>query len=260
MDLSDDAGLLGDVVKNFPIGSALKVKVKNVMPLSNRLDLSAKVGEAAGQVTLENITPGSVIAGRVTKTTERFVTVQLSDSLAAPVSLPELSDDFDQADPTQYNKNDIVRVCVLDVDIPNKKISLSLRPSKVLSSSLPVKDAQIPNLASLKSGDLVRGFVKHVSDKGVIVSLSGTVDAFVRIADLSDQYIKDWKSLLQIDQLVRGRIMAVDAAAKHIQLSLKASHADPNFTAPLKMDDMKTGMIVTGKVRKVEGQVCACRD
>jgi rRNA biogenesis protein RRP5 len=252
MDLSDDAGLLGDVVKNFPIGSALQVKVKNVMPLSNRLDLSAKVGEAAGQVTLENVTPGSVIAGRVTKTTERFVTVQLSDSLAAPVSLPELSDDFDQADPTQYNKNDIVRVCVLDVDIPNKKISLSLRPSKVLSSSLPVKDAQIPNLASLKSGDLVRGFVKHVSDKGVIVSLSGTVDAFVRIADLSDQYIKDWKSLLQIDQLVRGRIMAVDAAAKHIQLSLKASHADPNFTAPLKMDDIKTGMIVTGKVRKVE--------
>jgi len=252
MDLSDDAGLLGDVAKNFPIGSALKVKVKNVMPLSNRLDLSAKIGEAAGQVTLENATPGSVIAGRVTKTTERFVTVQLSDSLAAPVSLPELSDDFDQADPTQYNKNDIVRVCVLDVDIPNRKISLSLRPSKVLSSSLPVKDAQIPNLASLKSGDLVRGFVKHVSDKGVIVSLSGTVDAFVRIADLSDQYIKDWKSLLQIDQLVRGRIMAVDAAAKHIQLSLKASHADPNFTAPLKMDDMKTGMIVTGKVRKVE--------
>lgn len=252
MDLSDDAGLLSDVAKNFPIGSALKVKVKNVMPLSNRLDLSAKVGEAAGQITLENITPGRVIAGRVTKTTERFVTVQLSDSLAAPVSLPELSDDFDQADPTQYNKNDIVRVCVLDVDIPNKKISLSLRPSKVLSSSLPIKDAQIPNLSSLKSGDLVRGFVKHVSDKGVIVSLSGTVDAFVRIADLSDQYIKDWKSLLQIDQLVRGRIMAVDAAAKHIQLSLKASHADPNFTAPLKMDDMKTGMIVTGKVRKVE--------
>lgn len=252
MDLSDDAGLLGDVAKNFPIGSALMVKVKNVMPLSNRLDLSAKLGEAAGQVTIDNITPGSVIAGRVTKTTERFVTVQLSDDLAAPVSLAELSDDFEQADPTQYNKNDIVRVCVLDVDIPNKKLSLSLRPSKVLSSSLPVKDAQIPNLSSLQSGDLVRGFVKHVSDKGVIVSLSGTVDAFVRIADLSDQYIKDWKSLLQIDELVRGRIMAVDAAAKHIQLSLKASHADPNFTAPLKMDDMKTGMIVTGRVRKVE--------
>lgn len=252
MDLSDDAGLLGDVVKNFPIGSALRVKVKNVMPLSNRLDLSAKVGEASGQVTLETLTAGSVIAGRVTKTSDRSVTVQLSDNLAGPVPLSELSDDFDQANPTQYSKNDIVRVCVLDVDVPNKKVSLSLRPSKVLSSSLPVKDAQIPNLASLKSGDLVRGFVKHISEKGVIVSLSGTVDAFVRIADLSDQYIKDWKTFLSIDQLVRGRIMAVDVAAKHIQLSLKASHADPNFTAPLKMDDIKVGMVVTGKVRKVE--------
>lgn len=252
MDLSDDAGLLADPVKNFPSGCALKVRVKNVMPLSNRLDLIARDGSNTDEISLETLTPGSVVAGRVTKSSERSVTVQLSDKLAGPVPLTELSDDFDLANPAQHSKNDIVRVCVLSIDKPNKKLFLSLRPSKVLSSSLPVKDAQIPSISALKAGDLVRGFVKHVTDKGVIVSLSATVDAFVRVADLSDQYIKDWKSFLSIDQLVRGRIIAVDAASKHIQLSLKASTADPNFVAPLKIDDLKRGDVVTGKVRKVE--------
>lgn len=252
MDLSDDAGLLADPVKNFPSGRALKVRVKTVMPLSNRLDLVARDGSNTDEISLETLTPGSVVAGRVTKSSERSVTVQLSDTLAGPVPLTELSDDFDQANPAQHVKNDIVRVCVLAIDKPNKKLFLSLRPSKVLSSSLPVKDPQIPSINAIKAGDLVRGFVKHVTDKGVIVSLSATVDAFVRVADLSDQYIKDWKSFLTIDQLVRGRIIAVDTASKHIQLSLKASAADPNFVAPLKIEDLKRGDVVTGKVRKVE--------
>ncbi|KAK6429466.1 rRNA biogenesis protein rrp5 [Oleoguttula sp. CCFEE 5521] len=252
MDLSDDVGMLNDLSKHFGIGSALKVKVKNVMPLSNRLDLSARSGDDAESVTFDTLTPGSVVAGRVTKVSENSVTVQLGDSIAGPVTLTELSDDFDQANPARHAKNEIVRVCVLDIDRPNQRVYLSLRPSKVLSSTLPVKDPQVPNISSLKAGDIVRGFVKHISEKGIIASLSATVDAFIRVADLSDLYIKNWQTHLALDQLVRGRIISVDPATKHIQLSLKQSQIDPNYIPPLQFNDIKTGMIVTGKVRKVE--------
>ncbi|KAK6439206.1 rRNA biogenesis protein rrp5 [Oleoguttula sp. CCFEE 5521] len=252
MDLSDDVGMLNDLSKHFGIGSALKVKVKNVMSLSNRLDLTARLGDDAESVTFDTMTPGSVVAGRVTKVSENSVTVQLGDSIAGPVTLTELSDDFDQADPARYAKNEIVRVCVLDIDRPNKRVYLSLRASKVLSSTLPVKDPQFANISALKAGDIVRGFVKHISEKGIIASLSATVDAFIRVADLSDLYIKNWQSHLTLDQLVRGRIISVDPASKHIQLSLKQSQIDPNYVAPLQFNDIKTGMIVTGKVRKVE--------
>ncbi|KAK5122079.1 hypothetical protein LTR85_004325 [Meristemomyces frigidus] len=252
MDLSEDVGQLQKLEKSFPIGSALRVTVKNVDTVTGRLDLTAKSGTEQEALTLQDVSPGMVLPGRVTKVTDRAVTVQLSDSLAGPVPLVELSDDFDQTNPSQYNKNDIVRVCVLDVDLPNKKLFISLRPSKVLSSSLPVKDKQITGFQQLKAGDLVRGFVKHVGDKGVIVSLGAKVDAFVRISDLSDQYVKDWKSILQVDQLVKGRVVLVDADAKNVQLSLKASHADAGYVAPLTIADLAAGMVVRGKVRKVE--------
>ncbi|EMC98194.1 hypothetical protein BAUCODRAFT_32189 [Baudoinia panamericana UAMH 10762] len=252
MDLSDDAGMLQKVEKSFPIGCALQVTVKAIDLVSGRLDLTARNSTEQKALTLQDISPGMVLPGRVTKVTERAITVQLSDTLAGPVPLVEMSDNYEQLNVLQYRKNDIVRVCVLGIDTPNKKLFLSLRPSKVLSSSLPVKDPQIASVSQLKPGDLVRGFVKHVGDRGVIVSLSPQLDAFVRISDLSDQYVKDWKSLVEIDQLVKGRVTAVDSETKNVQLSLKASHVDEDYVPPISINDLAAGTIVTGKVRKVE--------
>ncbi|KAK5167715.1 rRNA biogenesis protein rrp5 [Saxophila tyrrhenica] len=252
MDLSDDAGQLQNLEKNFPIGCALEVTVKSVDAANNKLDLIAKVRSSAEELTLETISPGMILAGRITRVNERSVTVQLSDNLGAPVPLVEIGDDYDDLKLAQYNKNDIVRVGIIDVDAPNKRLYLTLRPSKMLSSSLPVKDPQVTSYSQLKPGQLVRGFVKYVAEKGVYVSLGAKIDALVRISDLSDQYIKDWKSIVEVDQLVQGRLLSVDADAKHALLSLKASHVDENFKPPVTMTDLTPGMIVTGKVRKVE--------
>ncbi|KAI7495240.1 nucleic acid-binding protein [Hortaea werneckii] len=252
MDLSHDVGQLQNLGKHFPIGSALKVTVKSVDVATGRLDLTARTGTEQAQLKLQDIQPGQVLPGRVTKVTERGVTVQLSDTLAAPVGLVEMADDFDNARPQQYNKNDIVRVSVLDVDLPNKKVFLSLRPSLVLSSTLPVKDKSVLNHDSINAGDLLRGFVRHVGEKGVLVQLGAKVDAFVRISDLSDQYVKDWKSIVSVDQLVRGRVLAVDPAARSVSLSLKKSHVDEDYIPPIGISDLQSGQVVTGKVRKVE--------
>jgi len=252
MDLSDDAGQLQNLEKNFPVGCALRVTVKSVDATNNRLDLVARSGVAAEELTLQTLSSGMMLTGRVTRINERSVTVQLTDNLGAPVPLVEIGDDYDNLKMTQYNKNDIVRVGVIDVDAPNKKLYLTLRPSKLLSSSLPIKDPQVTRYAQLKPGKLVRGFVKHVAEKGVYVSLGARIDAFVRISDLSDQFVKDWKTIVEVDQLVEGRLLSVDENAKHALLSLKASHADANFIPPVTINDLQPGMIVTGKVRKVE--------
>ncbi|KAK8154666.1 hypothetical protein IWX90DRAFT_62613 [Phyllosticta citrichinensis] len=252
MDLSNDVSLLSDVAANFPIGSALKVRVKSVDVSANRLDLTATSDSVVKPTSLKDLSPGSVLPGRVTKVSERNIMVQLSDSISGPVTLTEFSDDYAQANPTIYKKNQIVRVCVLEVDAPNKKLVLSLRPSKILSSSLPVKDPHVANIHQLKVNDVVRGFVKNVADKGLFVSLGPNVTAFVRISDLSDSYIKDWKSAFEVDQLVKGKVISVDPALNHVQLTLKASMLDKDYVAPLTFGDLKPRMVVTGKVRKVE--------
>lgn len=252
MDVSDDVSQLDDLSKNFPVGSALRVKVLKVDVENNRLDLSARPDGSSAPSSLKDLSKDMVLPGRVTKATERQVMVQLSESVSAPIHLVDLADDYSTADPTRYQKNQIVRVWIKDIDAPNKKITLSARPSKVLSSSLPVKDPDIGSVSQLKVNDIRRGFVKSVADNGVFVSLASNVTAFIRVSDLSDAFLKDWKSDFEVDQLVEGKIVAVDPLLNHVQMSLKKSHLDENYKPPLTFSDMKLGQVITGKVRKVE--------
>ncbi|MCJ1431359.1 rRNA biogenesis protein rrp5 [Xylographa pallens] len=252
MDVSDDVSLLDDLASNFPIGSALRARVLHVDPANNRLDLSARSGASSAIMTLKDLSIGMVLPGRVTKVTERYIMVQLSEQLSAPVHLVDMVDDYDIANSTIYQKNQTVRVCVSDIDLPNKKTTLSTRPSKVLSSSLPVKDPEITSVAQLKVNDIVRGFIKNVADNGVFVTLSSNVTAYVRVTDLSDSFIKDWKSDFQVDQLVTGKIITVDPLLHHIQMSLKQSVLSKDYRPPLTYTDVVVGQIITGKIRKVE--------
>ena len=252
LELSDDLSVLKDLSKNFPIGSALKAKVINVDVHNNRLDLSTRSTSSTKPLTINDLSPGMVIPGRVTKVNERQIMVQLNESLSGSVNLVDLADDYSKADPTAYEKNQIIRVCIKHIDVPNKRIYCSTRPSRVLSSSLPVEDREINAISDLKVNDIVRGFIKNVADSGLFISLAGTITAFVRVSDLSDLYLKDWKSHFEIDQLVKGQVIDVDIPLKHVQMSLKSSHIDKNYQPPLTFADMTVGQIVTGKIRKVE--------
>jgi rRNA biogenesis protein RRP5 len=256
LDLSDDLSLMTDVAKNFPIGSALKVHVLGLELAAHRLKLSARSASSKSQVSWDELSTGMVIPGRVTKVQERQINVQLSENISGTVGLTSLEDDYSKANPTIYTKNDVVRVCVIDVDISNKKVALSTRPSRVLDSSLPVVDPEISSISQLKVKDLVRGFVKNVADNGLFIALGPKVTGYVRVTEISDAYIEDWKSHYQVDQLVKGRVIAVDENLNHLQLSLKSSVVDKDYIPVLTLNDMKKGQIVTGKVRKVEEYGC----
>ena len=250
-DATDDWSLLANVEKNFPIGSALEVEVISVSTDKGHLDFSSRRGNLK-DLALSDLSVGMVLPARVTKVTERQVIVQLSDAVVGVVNMIDMADDFSKTNPAVYHKNDVIRVCVIGVDMPNKKLSLSTRPSRVLSSSLPVEDPEIATLKQFHVNMICRGLVKKVADSGLFVALSRSVTAYVRISDLSDSYLKDWKDEFHVDQLVKGRITLVDPEEGKLQMSLRESVLDPNFKAPLLLRDLRPGQVVTGKVRKVE--------
>jgi rRNA biogenesis protein RRP5 len=252
IDVSDDLSLAANLEGNFPLGSALRVRVVTVDVEKNRLDLSARSSGSAAQVTMKDISVGMILPGRVTKTSDRQILVQLSDAIVGAVDLIDMADDYTEADPAKYEKNDIVRVCVVLVDAPNKKIKLSMRPSKVLSSSLSVKDPEITTVQQLNVNNVHRGFISNVDDKGVFVTLGHNVTAYVRVTNLSDSYLKEWKDQFQRDQLVEGKIISADKATGHVQMTLKASMLKADYVAPLTFADLKVGDVVTGKVAQVK--------
>lgn len=252
LDLSDDVSLLKDLGKNFPVGSAFDAEVINVDVSNDRLDLTAKSRSSTKPLACSDLSIGTVLAGKITKVTERQVLVQLSESLSGVVNLVDLTDDYSTADPTVFKKNQIDRFCVRHIDAPNKRVYLSARPSKVLSSSLPVLDREIRTASNVQINDVIRGFIKNVADNGIFISIGTNFTAFVRISDLSDLFLKDWRSEFEIDQLVEGKVIEVDTASNHVRMSLKKSHVDSTYQPPMTFNDMAVGQVVTGKVRKVE--------
>jgi rRNA biogenesis protein RRP5 len=178
--------------------------------------------------------------------------VQVNENVAGPIHVEQLADDYDKAQPSNFKVGEILRVCILDMDVPNKRIILSARPSKVLSSSLPVKDPQFNSISELKVHQVVRGFVQKVTDKGIFVRLGPRLQAFVKISELSDSFVKDWKSAFQVDQLVTGKIIAANPKLRNPQMSLKKSVVEGTYVERLEFSDVKVGQIVTAKVRRVQ--------
>ena len=252
MDVSNDLSLASDLTGNFPLGSALRVRVVAVDEKKGRLDLTARTGELSSSLTINHVSIGMSLPGRVTKVSDRQVIIQLNESLVGAVDLIDMADDYTQADPAQHQKNDVVRACVVRVDAPNKKISLSLRPSRVLSSALDVIDPEVTDIDQLNVNDIYSGFIRNVDDKGVFVTLGHGITAFVRVSHLSDSFLKEWKDSFQRDQLVRGKIISIDKASGHIQMSLRESVMKPDCKPALTFSDLHVGGVVTGKVAKVE--------
>ena len=251
-DLTDDLEQLSAVEENFPVGSALKVKVKAVDVAAGRLDLTAASTVTGKTLSIQDLKVGYVLPSRVTKLHDASIIVQINEKIAAPIFLEQLADDYDKAKPTEFKVGDILRVCIIDVDLPNKKLSLSARPSRVLSSTLPIKDPEIKTKAELKISQVVRGFIKHVADNGVYVRLGPHVEAYVRVSHLSDSYIKDWKSAFHVDQLVTGKIITNKDDQRNPQMSLKTSIIQGEYTEPTEFGDIEAGQIVAAKVRHVE--------
>ena len=249
LELSDDAGPLKDLDKNFPIGCAVKCHVTHVDVAKNQLDLSARTSDLDKAITYDSLEKGRILPARVTKITEKHVIVQLSEHVSGPIALTDLVDDYSLAQPSKYTKNEILRVCVVDVDKVNKRVALSTRPSRVLNSTSKVKDPEILTLADVTLGDVRRGFVKNITDKGVFVHLGGIVTAFVKVSDISDFFVKEWKTAVKADQLVRGKIMRVEQAVGQVQMSLKPSVIDGKVQPPIQWNELLVGQVVKGTIR-----------
>ena len=252
LDVSDDASLLSDLEQNFPVGSALRARVLNVDLSKSWLELTARLNQSTAINSINDLSQGMIVPGKVTKTVEGYIVVKVTEDLSGPVFLVDMADDYAQANPADFSRNQIIRVCVRSLDKPNKKFTLSTRPSKVLSSSLPVVDRELDSANQLKVNDIVRGFITNVVDHGVFVRLASSIIAYVRITDLSDAYLKDWKAEFHVDQLVQGKVIAVDAGLGQVRMSLKKSLLTEDYKPLLTLNDLRVGQIVTGKVRKVE--------
>ncbi|QDS77330.1 hypothetical protein FKW77_004939 [Venturia effusa] len=252
IDILDLVASSNNLQKEYPIGCALRVRVKSIDLAKNKAEFDV-VGAKPGPMSIEDLKVGGVYTGRLTKVTDKDLCVRLSEKVNGFVPLVEISDDYDTVDVSKHDRNDVVKVAVVHIDTASKRVNLSMRPSLVLSSSQStVKDRHIAKYSELKPGDVVRGFIKTINDHGIFVWVGHNITAYIGYADVSDKFLKNWNEGYQVGQLVQGKVFSCDAENQKLKMTLKESILkDASWKPPVTLADLQEGQIVDATVVRI---------
>jgi small subunit ribosomal protein S1 len=191
--------------------------VLEVYPEKRRISLGLKQTLANPWETFADKYPiGSVVEGEVKNKTEFGLFIGLDGDVDGMVHLSDL----DYGKPgeqalDEYNRGDIVKAKVLDVDVEKERISLGI---KQLGSD-PVADAG----DAVRKNAVVTGVVTDVTDGGIEVKIEGTeLTAFIRRADLSRDRNDQRPERFAKGDKVDARVTQLDRKTGRIGLSIKA--------------------------------------
>ena len=84
---------------------------------------------------------------------------------------------------------------------------------------------EVRELADVQPGMTLEGVVTNVTKFGAFVDIGVHQDGLVHISELSNRYIKEPSEAVKTGQIVKVKVLAVDAKAKRIALSIKALSA-----------------------------------
>jgi uncharacterized protein len=86
---------------------------------------------------------------------------------------------------------------------------------------------EVRELADVQAGMVLEGVVTNVTKFGAFVDIGVHQDGLVHISELSNRYIKEPSEAVKTGQIVKVKVLSVDAKAKRIALSIK------QLTAPV---------------------------
>ncbi|KAJ8702367.1 rRNA biogenesis protein rrp5 [Pleurotus ostreatus] len=211
----------------------------------------SKVTLGKSKVSLDTVTIGQIVTGRVTRHTRNGALFKFGSHLGGILHPTDTCDDYDASVPIP-DVNSVVKAAVVEIATDKKQVALSTRASRLDPDGHPlIKDREVINASDLKHGDSVRGFVKSITPHGLFVSIGRHVDARVQIKELFDEFVKDWQPRFKLNQVVKGRILSVNAEDKRVEMTFRSGDLSKARSA-LTLADFNVGQKVEGTVKKVE--------
>ena len=132
-----------------------------------------------------------------------------------------------------------VEVLILEVDNSKRRISLGLKQC--------TKNPWEEFAKGRKSGDIIEGKIKNITDFGLFVELTDELDGLIHLSDLSwddngENEIKKYK----LSEMVKFKILEIDVSKERVSLGIK------QLTENKSKSDKFVNKIVTGIIEKIE--------
>ncbi|PIT71031.1 30S ribosomal protein S1 [Bartonella tribocorum] len=197
----------------------VEVVVLEIDPSKRRISLGLKqTFENPWEAFANKFPVNSQIEGEVKNKTEFGLFIGLEGDVDGMVHLSDL--DWNRPGEQvidSYNKGDIVKAVVLDVDIEKERISLGI---KQLSND---KVGEAAASGELRKGTVVTCEVVAVNDNDINVKLiDHNLETTIRRADLARDRDEQRPERFAIGQKVDARITAFDKKTRKISVSIKA--------------------------------------
>ena len=194
----------------------VEVMVLDVDPVKRRISLGLKQVQENPWVAYAEAHPvGTEVEGAVRNITEFGLFVGLDEDLDGMVHLSDLdwNRSGDQA-LAEYNKGDMVRAVVLDIDVDKERIGLGIKQ---------LGDDPFASVAGHKRGDTVTCTVVEVEENGLQVTFGDTdYPGYIRRGDLARDRDDQRPQRFAAGDKVDAMITNVDRSSRRINLSIRA--------------------------------------
>ena len=198
----------------------VEVQVLDTDPQKRRISLGLKQTMSnPWDAFLEQHPIGAEMEGEVKNITEFGLFVGLPGEIDGMVHMSDL--DWEKAGEEAieaYNKGDMVKVKVLDIDVDKERISLGV---KQLTS-----DPFESEMSNVTRGAVVTCTVSEITTGGIEVTIADGVKGFIRKSDLSRDRSEQRPDRFAVGEKVDAKVTSIDKATRKISLSIKAREVE----------------------------------
>jgi small subunit ribosomal protein S1 len=158
---------------------------------------------------------GTEINGEVRNITEFGLFVGLTEDIDGLVHLSDISwETTGEAALEGFNKGDMVKAKVLDIDVSKERISLGIKQLN--------DDPFAGQVDAYRKGEVVTCTVTTVTDNGIEVSVGDSMTGFIRRTDLSRERADQRADRFAVGEKVDAVVTNVDKKTRKLTLSIKA--------------------------------------
>ncbi|MGN6515300.1 MAG: 30S ribosomal protein S1, partial [Rhizomicrobium sp.] len=228
------------------VGQTVQVQIIKINPDTQRISLGMKQLQTDPWEGVAVKYPvGAKFTGKVTNVTDYGAFVELEPGVEGLVHVSEMSWVKKNVAPSKIvTPGTEVDVQVLEVDSNKRRISLGLKqtqdnPWEAFSKSHPV-------------GSTIEGEIKSITEFGLFIGLDNDIDGMVHLSDLSwDQSGDDAVKAYEKGQMVKAKVLDVDAEKERVSLGIKQLEKDPIETAGKDGGALRKNQVVTVTVTEV---------
>jgi small subunit ribosomal protein S1 len=177
---------------------------------------------------------GTEVEGEIRNITEFGLFIGLSADIDGMIHMSDLSwDEPGELAMAKYEKGQVVKAKVLDVDVEKERISLGI---KQLTS-----DPAASVLDSVHKGEIVTCVVTAIQANGIEVKVDDVLTGFIRRAELARDKSDQRPDRFAVGEKVDAKIVAVDRAARKLSLTIKGKEVEEEKQAMAEYGSSDSG-------------------